>query len=158
MATAHPVSNIGHITSTSGTDTTAIGFRPELGWDQSALLSVADINSNTLSGEAAMKNTIAIAILATAFAVGNASAQTTTPRIDKKEANQQTRIGQGVRSGELTPRETRKLERQQIKIRRDEAKAKSDGVVTPHERAKLNRELNRASKNIYAKKHNNRVR
>jgi hypothetical protein len=80
--------------------------------------------------------------------------QTQTPRVDKREANQQERIKEGVKSGELTGKETMKLEKQQRKIRRDEMKAKSDGVVTPGERAKLHREQKRASKNIYKKKHN----
>jgi hypothetical protein len=86
----------------------------------------------------------------TAFAQDN----TSTPNVDRREARQQKRINQGVKSGELSPRETRNLERREAKIRRDEAKAKSDGKVTPAERRKLNREENRASRTIYRKKHN----
>jgi membrane-bound ClpP family serine protease len=36
-------------------------------------------------------------------------------------------------------------------------KAKSDGVVTPAERAKLAREQNRANRKIYRMKHNDNV-
>jgi hypothetical protein len=85
-------------------------------------------------------------------------AQDRTPVVDQKERNQQKRIEQGVKSGELTPAETRRLERQEGKIKADEMNAKSDGKVTPKERRKLNRELNRESKRIYRKKHNARVR
>jgi hypothetical protein len=59
-----------------------------------------------------------------------------------------------VKSGELTKGEAAKLEAREGKIAVDKAKAKSDGVVTPAERAKLRREQNRASKKIYEKKHN----
>jgi hypothetical protein len=90
------------------------------------------------------------------FATGSLFAQTQTPRVDKREANQEARIKQGVKSGELTEGEAKKLKRQQNKIQRHEMKAKSDGVVTPGEKAKLHREQKRASKNIYRKKNNNR--
>ena len=59
---------------------------------------------------------------------------------------------QGVRSGELTPAERRRLEARERKLRKDEAKAKADGSVTPAERARLQREANRDSRAIeYAK-------
>ncbi len=83
-----------------------------------------------------------------------AQQQDNTPRVDKREARQQKRINQGVKSGQLTPQEAARLERQQAKIKNDEAKAKANGKVTPKERAKLTREQNRASRNIYRKKHN----
>jgi hypothetical protein len=83
-------------------------------------------------------------------------AQTATPRVTKRQVNQQARIKEGVKSGELTPAETRRLERQQAKIQHDKRVAKSDGVVTPQEKAKIAHEQNRASKNIYRKKHNER--
>ena len=85
-----------------------------------------------------------------------AAAQTATPRVTKRHMKQQERIKEGVKSGELTPGETRRLEKQQMKIQHDKKVAKSDGVVTPEERAKLKREQNRASRNIYRKKHNER--
>jgi len=81
---------------------------------------------------------------------------TKTPVVDAREKNQKARIKQGVKSGELTRRETRRLATEQLKIRHDEAKAKSDGKVTPRERAKLQKELNRSSRDISRLKHNNR--
>jgi hypothetical protein len=86
-----------------------------------------------------------------------ASAQTATPRVTKRQLHQQARIEQGVKSGELTAGETKRLEFQQAKIQADKRKAKSDGVVTPAERAKLTREQNRANRKIYRLKHNDNV-
>jgi len=87
-----------------------------------------------------------------------ALSQTQTPRIDKREHQQKMRIREGVRSGELTRREARKLRAEQAKIRAHEARAKVDSKVTPAERRKLNRELDRSSRHIYRSKHNNRTR
>lgn len=99
-------------------------------------------------------------VLIALLAIGalSVSAQTATPRVTKRQVQQQARIKDGVKSGELTRREARKLERQQAKIAVDKAKAKSDGVVTPAERRKLTREQNRASKRIYHEKHDAQIR
>jgi hypothetical protein len=101
------------------------------------------------------KFTLICALVALGIALS--TAQTATPRVTKRQLNQQARIGQGVKSGELTKGETRRLERQQAKIQMDKRAAKADGVVTPGERAKLNREQNRASKRVYKLKHNDNV-
>jgi len=82
--------------------------------------------------------------------------QTKMPKVDAREKNQQERAKEGVNSGELTPAETRTLEMQQGKIKADEMNAKADGKVTPAERRHLKHEQNRASRNIYRKKHNER--
>ena len=97
--------------------------------------------------------TIAAALMASAAFAG----PTDDPRIQQRELNQERRIDQGVASGALTPRETGRLEAQQAKIRQDEERMKSDGVLTKAERRKLTREQNRASRNIYRKKHNLRT-
>ena len=86
-----------------------------------------------------------------------APASTQTPVIDKREKIQEKRIEQGVKSGELTAGETRKLEAQQAKIKADKMMAKSDGKMTKAERSKIRREQNRASRKIYGKKHNANV-
>ena len=102
-----------------------------------------------------MKRSTMIAILVGVCAMVSAAyAQDKTPVVDQREQHQQQRIEQGVKSGELTNGETLRLEKQQAKIKTDEMKMKSDGKVTPRERAKLKREQNRASRNIYRKKHN----
>jgi hypothetical protein len=71
--------------------------------------------------------------------------------------NQQKRIAAGVKNGQLKPGETRRLERQQAKIQKDKEAAKSDGKVTPKERAKLQGEQNRASRRIDRLKHNDKT-
>ncbi len=95
--------------------------------------------------------------LATAVAAV-ASAQTATPRIDRREARQQARIRQGVRSGELTRGEAARLRAGERHIDRMEARAKSDGVVTPRERARITRAQNRESRRIHRLKHNDITR
>ncbi|MBF0137077.1 MAG: hypothetical protein H7833_17070 [Magnetococcus sp. DMHC-1] len=86
---------------------------------------------------------------------GAALAESTAdPVVQKRMQNQDQRIDQGVKSGQLTPQETSKLEAQQAKIKQDEARMKEDGKLTKAERNKLRHEQNRASQNIYRKKHN----
>ncbi|HEU4780413.1 MAG TPA: hypothetical protein VFS58_11080 [Steroidobacteraceae bacterium] len=82
---------------------------------------------------------------------GNVSAG--TPRLDRREANQAGRIHNGVVNGELTRAETRRLAAGQVHLRRAEARAKSDGVVTARERAHLQHEANQQSRRIYRQKH-----
>jgi len=79
------------------------------------------------------------------------------PNINQRQKNQQQRIGKGVQSGQLTPPETVRLEKEQQRIARNEAAAKSDGNFTPQERAKIQREQNHASHDIYRQKHDNQV-
>jgi hypothetical protein len=82
---------------------------------------------------------------------------TNSPGIDAREANQQRRITQGVESGQITPREFNRLERQQGRIQAAEARMKADGNLTPKERAKLQKRLDHSSRKIYRAKHNNRA-
>jgi hypothetical protein len=89
------------------------------------------------------------AVLAQPAPTGAAS----TPRIDQRQANQDKRIDQGVASGQLTPRETRKLEREQAAINRSENKAKADGVVTAGERRHLTKMQDAAGRDIRRQKH-----
>jgi len=78
--------------------------------------------------------------------------------INQRKENQQDRIAQGVKSGQLTPRETRHLEAREAHINHQEArmKAANGGHLTPGERAKINREQNQTSRAIYRDKHNAR--
>ncbi|MCM3878427.1 MAG: hypothetical protein NEA02_18660 [Thermoanaerobaculia bacterium] len=92
------------------------------------------------------------------FTSGVALAQSNeTPNLDKREARQQQRISQGIKSGQLTPAEAANLEAREAKLNADEARAKADGVVTKKERARLQSEANRDSKAIHRKKHNART-
>lgn len=94
---------------------------------------------------------------ATILTASGLYAGTNDPGIQQREQNQEKRIDQGVKSGQITPREEHRLDSQQNKIKNDEARMKSDGKLTPTERRKLTREQNRASRNIYRKKHNERT-
>ena len=85
-------------------------------------------------------------------------AQTATPKVTERQANQQSRIAQGVKSGELTANETRHLETREAKIQHDKKEAKADGTVTASERAKLHREEDRTSRAIYRQKHDGQTR
>jgi hypothetical protein len=98
-----------------------------------------------------MKRLIVTAIVA-AFALP-ALAQTQTPVVDQRQANQQQRIEQGVKSGELTPKETAKLEKGQAKVEAMKEDAKADGKVTKAERKKLAKAQNKQSRKIYREKH-----
>ncbi len=99
----------------------------------------------------------AVAMLAI-FLTAGAFSQTKTPVVDKREKIQQKRIEQGVKSGELTKGEVRRLERQEGRIKAAELNVKADGKVTGRERAKLQHMQNKESKRIYRAKHNKRVR
>jgi hypothetical protein len=76
---------------------------------------------------------------------------------DRKE-NQQDRIAQGVKSGQLTPGETAKLEKQQQGINRETAgmREANGGKLTQADKKAVNQQQNQASRNIYNKKHNAR--
>lgn len=73
--------------------------------------------------------------------------------INRRERNQQMRIRQGIRSGELTRAEVARLEREQARIRLAEARARhSGGEFTPRERARIQHQLNQSGRNIYWQK------
>lgn len=76
-----------------------------------------------------------------------------TPALDQREHKQIHRINQGVRSGELTRPEAARLYRSEYRLNRNEAIAKSDGVVTARERARLQNQANKTSSRIYRQKH-----
>lgn len=79
--------------------------------------------------------------------------------VGQRRENQQDRIAQGVKSGQLTAGETAKLENQQRNINHQVAadRAANGGKLTPGEKAQVNHEQNQASRNIYRKKHNGRA-
>ena len=78
----------------------------------------------------------------------------------QRRENQQDRIAQGARSGQLTAGETARLENQQQGINREVAadRQANGGHLTGADRRAINQSQNRASRNIYNKKHNGRTR
>ena len=79
--------------------------------------------------------------------------------VDQRRENQQDRIAQGIKSGQLTAGETAKLENQQKGINQQVKadRAANGGKLTQGEKQQVNKEQNAASKNIYNKKHNNKT-
>jgi len=102
---------------------------------------------------------ITMIIMAVAIAVsvaGAASAQPGAQRLDRRAARQEWRIRQGVRAGQLTPRETHRLRMGQRHIRRMERCAWADGRMGPRERFRLQRAHERQSARIWRLRHNER--
>jgi hypothetical protein len=94
-------------------------------------------------------------------------AQTTTtttpahdPTIGQRKVDQQDRIGNGVKSGELTAGETSHLEHQEAGINKEESgmKSQDNGKLTKQDRKTLHHQQNVESKRIYRDKHNAHVR
>jgi hypothetical protein len=107
------------------------------------------------SGAAFAQTTSAPTPIAPAAAVAKDAAA--TPGLDKRQANQQKRIEQGVASGQLNKKEAVRLEKREGKLEADKLVAKADGKVTKQERRQLHREANRDSKAIYKQKHDKQV-
>ena len=106
---------------------------------------------------------LAVAVAVTPIAL---VAQTTpTPgqhdhNIHQRKVNQQKRIANGDKSGQLTRGESRRLERQQRGINREERgmRAQNNGRLTKQDRRTLHRQQNKESRRIYRAKHNRKVR
>jgi len=77
-------------------------------------------------------------------------------KVDKRRENQQERIAQGIKSGQMTAGEAAKAENQQKGINQQVAadRKANGGTLTASEKKQVNKEQNGASKNIYHKKHN----
>ena len=96
-------------------------------------------------------------ISALLFLVGTQAWAEYGNRLGHRQLNQFKRIGDGLRKGELTKWEYRKLTREQWRIQRAKQWALADGWVDRYERARLNRLQNRASRHIFRTKHNRAV-
>ena len=97
------------------------------------------------------KSIIAAVVMALALP-GLALAQS-TPRIDKRQENQDKRIEQGVKSGELTKKEAARLEKGQKRVEKMEDKATADGKTTMKEKARIEHAQDVESKRIARQKH-----
>jgi hypothetical protein len=104
-----------------------------------------------------------LALAAALIAVPASSfAQTTYSQrhhIAARKTDQQGRLAQGARSGQLTPHETAHLEHHEAAINHEEhgMRAADNGNLTAQDRHTLARQQNRDSARIYADKHNNRT-
>jgi len=102
-----------------------------------------------------IRNLFAAALLGgTALAATSADA-----RINQRQGREQARIYHGVQSGQLTARESWRLEREQAHIARYEAASRADGGgLSYRERYRLERMQDRASRDIYRQRHDGQGR
>lgn len=87
----------------------------------------------------------------------HASSQPITER--DRAANQQQRVANGVRSGQMTPRETSNVEGREASINRqaNADRAANGGRLTPQEHAQVNQRQDNVSRSIANDKHNGAV-
>ena len=89
------------------------------------------------------------ALLAAGLAAGAAREQT----INQRRANQQKRIAEGARSGELTNAEIVRLEAEEARLKAQLRQDRKDGPgLTPRERAKIQKQLDKISRDITRQK------
>lgn len=101
---------------------------------------------------------ISVVVTAIGVALLTESALAAGPNVQgavQRDVNQQDRIEQGLKSGELTTKEAGRLERHEAKIERTEARdVKRDGGLTKADQAHITRMQDSASADIYRDKHN----
>lgn len=74
--------------------------------------------------------------------------------VNRRQANQQSRIYNGVRNNSLTGREAYRLQQQQFALNRKEQRFRASGNgLSASERARLQHQQNQLSQNIYHQKH-----
>ena len=117
-------------------------------------------------------NSLLILAVGGLMLAGSASAQTSTttsgagpgvvdpghPRVNqvnRREANQQKRIGNGIKNGQLTSQQATNLEKRETSVQNREKRdmAAHNGHLTKPEQKGINRQQNRISKSIYKDKH-----
>jgi hypothetical protein len=98
---------------------------------------------------------VAMAAAATLLAVSLPADQ----KIAARKENQQDRIAQGVKSGQLTAGETAHVEKQENAVNKEVRAERqfNGGKLTNSEKKQVNRQRNRMSHEIYRDKHNKRV-
>ena len=98
-------------------------------------------------------------LLAVVFVLGLSVVSMAAHRgINARQHREQHRINRGIRSGELTRFEATRLEAGLLRINRYERHARSDGYLSPRERARLQHQLNRESRAIYRQTHDRQDR
>lgn len=103
-----------------------------------------------------MKTREIVSAVALVFASGMAFAQSTGSEV-QRDVNQQQRIENGLKSGQLTTKEAAKLESGEARVEKMEAKANRDGTLTDAEKAKIRKAQNAESADIAKLKHNDRA-
>ncbi len=100
-----------------------------------------------------MKRIVLTSLMASVLA-GGAFAQTS--EVGQRKENQQDRIAQGVKSGQLTAGETGNLEKKESSINQEVRTDRSlnGGKLTQGEKQTVNKQQNQMSNQIYNDKHN----
>jgi hypothetical protein len=100
-----------------------------------------------------------LALVATLTLTAATLTAQTSQEINQRKENQQDRIAQGVKSGQLTAGETGHLEHQEAAINHEEKamRAQDNGHLTKADKSLLNKQQNQESKRIYRDKHNAKV-
>jgi hypothetical protein len=88
----------------------------------------------------------------------NGAVQNINPssKVGQRAENQQDRIAQGVKSGQLTAGETARLEQKESNLNKEVSgdRKTNGGHLTQAEKAQVNRQQNKLSSQIYKDKHN----
>jgi hypothetical protein len=79
--------------------------------------------------------------------------------VDDREANQQQRTAEGLRSGQMTSGEAAKTNANQAAVAQQvhDERTANGGALTKQEKQQANKEENKNSKQIYKEKHNNKT-
>jgi hypothetical protein len=114
-----------------------------------------------------MKNQSKLILLSAALAIfalpvvaqstdASANNQPTGQTVQDRKDNQQDRIAQGVKSGELTAGETSNLEKKESNLNQEERDMRNldNGHLTTADKDTLNQQQNKLSHQIYDDKHN----
>jgi len=96
---------------------------------------------------------LSLAVTVASLMSAGAFAQSAAEQDQQRDVNQQQRIEQGLKSGELSTKEAGHLEREQQHIDRMEARDLKDGKMSAGEQLRLDRAQNAASADIYKQKH-----
>jgi len=98
-----------------------------------------------------MSLTTLLAVAALSLVAALAPAQ----NVNKRLQNQNKRINQGIKDGQLTRNQVDALRSKDASVRARELndRAHDNGKLTPRERANLNKSLNKDSKAIYRDRH-----
>lgn len=99
------------------------------------------------------KLNLTILCVAVSAAFSSAAYSQTAGSEVQRDVNQQTRIEQGLRSGELSTREAARLERGEARVERMQANALADGKLSDAEKRRIERAQNTMSQRIYREKH-----
>lgn len=99
-----------------------------------------------------LKSTMAALII---VALPAAALAQSPSRIDQRQAEQQRRIDEGMRSGQLTEKEAARLQKGQQRIQKMEDEARADGRITREERRRIERAQDRESGRIRRERHDN---